>query len=116
MLSIIFFALLFGTGIIAAGPRAAPVTAFFDGATAVMLRLVKFVMELAPFGVCALIASAIGANGLGAFTSIFWLELSVLTGSAIQTLVVHGSMVRVGEWLQVMPFFCGSHGEIVVGF
>lgn len=116
MLSIIFFALLFGTGIIAAGPKAAPVTAFFEGATAVMLRLVQFVMELAPFGVCALIASAIGANGLGAFTSIFWLGLCVLIGSAIQTLIVHGSLLRFGAWLPVLPFFRGSTDAILVGF
>src|SRR3546814_6114508 len=73
-------------------------------------------MELAPFGVCALIASAIGANGLGAFTSIFWLGLCVLTGSAIQTLVVHGSLVRFGAWLPVLPFFRGSTDAILVGF
>jgi len=116
MLSIIFFALLFGTGILAAGEKAKIVASFFDGATAVMLRLVQFIMELAPFGVFALIAAVVGTSGFSAFTSIFWLALCVIVGSAIQTLIVHGSLVRFGAGLPLLPFFRGATDAILVGF
>lgn len=116
MLSIIFFALIFGSGIIAAGQKGEIVTAFFEGATAVMLKLVQFIMELAPFGVFALIAAVVGTSGFSAFANIFWLAVCVIAGSAIQTLLVHGSIVRFGAWLPVLPFFRGSTDAILVGF
>lgn len=116
MLSIIFFALLFGSGIIAAGKKAEIVTTFFEGATSVMLKLVQIIMELAPFGVFALIASVVGATGFSAFANVFWLGICVIVGSAIQTLLVHGSLVRFGAWLPVLPFFRGSTDAILVGF
>ena len=116
MLSVIFFALLFGSGIIVAGKRAEPLVRVFDAATAVMLTLVRLIMELAPIGVFALIASMIGASGFSAFASIFWLAICVILGSAIQTVIVHGSLVRFGAWLPVLPFFRGSTDAILVGF
>lgn len=116
MLSIIFFGILVGVGIIVAGEKARIVAQVFDGATAVMLRLVQIVMEVAPFGVFALIAVLVGTNGLGTFASVFWLGLCVILGSAVQTLIVHGALVRFGAWLPAGRFFRGSSEAIMVGF
>lgn len=116
MLSIIFFAIFVGTGIIAAGERAAILASFFEGATAVMLQLVRMVMEVAPFGVFALIAAVVGAHGFAAFANIFWLGVCVVIGSAVQTLIVHGALVRFGAWLPVGRFFRGITDAMLVGF
>lgn len=116
MMSIIFFAILFAIGILVAGPGGKIVADVFHGATAVMLKLVGIVMEAAPFGVFALMASLVGTSGFGAFTSIFWLALCVILGSAIQTLLVHGGLVRLGAWLPALPFFKGSSDALLVAF
>ena len=116
MLSIIFFAILVGIGIIAAGARAQIVAQVFDGATAVMLQLVRIVMEAAPFGVFALIATVVATNGAETFASVFWLGVCVIVGSAFQTLIVHGGLVRLGAWLPAGRFFRGITGAILVGF
>jgi Na+/H+-dicarboxylate symporter len=116
MLAVIFFALLFGAGLLVVRERAAPVTAVFDAAAAVMLQLVYFVMEVAPFGVFALIAWVMGTSGPAAFLNVFLLAVCVLIGCLVQTLVVHGSLVRFVARLPVVPFFRDITDAIVVAF
>jgi len=115
-LAVIFFAVLVGAGVIVAGESAAPLRRLLDAGSAVMLRIVGFVMETAPFGVFALIAVVVGANGPQTFVSVFWLAVCVIVGAAVQTVIVHGAVVRIGAWLPVMPFFRGIADAIMVGF
>jgi len=56
MLSVIVFAILFGVGILGAGAAAKPVADAIDGASHVFIKLVGYVMELAPLGAFALMA------------------------------------------------------------
>lgn len=115
-LAVIFFAALVGAGVIVAGEAAEPVRRLLASGSEVMLRIVGFVMEVAPFGVFALIAVVVGANGPETFVSIFWLTLCVIAGSLFQTLIVHGGVVRLGAWLPTLPFFRGVADAIMVGF
>jgi Na+/H+-dicarboxylate symporter len=73
-------------------------------------------MELAPFGVFALIAVAVGSGGLAMFTSVLKLGLCVVVGAAVQTLLVHGSLLRVFGGLTLLPFLRGSRDAILIGF
>jgi Na+/H+-dicarboxylate symporter len=41
-------------------------------------------MEATPFGVFALIANAVAANGAAVFVNVGWLALAVVLGSLIQ--------------------------------
>ena len=56
VLAIIFFAILLGIGLISVGESARPVTELLDVGVAVVLRVTGWVLEVAPFGVFALIA------------------------------------------------------------
>ncbi|WP_369061016.1 dicarboxylate/amino acid:cation symporter [Caulobacter sp. 73W] len=116
MLAIIVFAIFVGAGILAAGPRAAPLAAMLDAASAVMLHIVKFVMEVAPFGVFGLVATAIGTNGPAVFLNIGLLALCVVLASAVQSMIVHGLLLRVVARLPVMPFYLSILDAIVVAF
>nr|WP_245842544.1 dicarboxylate/amino acid:cation symporter [Sphingomonas laterariae] len=115
-LAVIFFALLIGAGVVAAGEVADPVRRLLAGGSQVMLKIVGFVMEVAPFGVFALIAVVVGANGPETFVSILKLALCVLAGAMFQTFIVHGGVVRLLAWLPVAPFFRGIADAIMVGF
>ncbi|WP_269714073.1 dicarboxylate/amino acid:cation symporter [Caulobacter sp. NIBR2454] len=116
MLAIIVFAIFVGSGILVAGPRAAPLAAVLDATSAVMLHIVKFVMEVAPFGVFGLVATAIGANGPAVFINIGLLALCVVIASAVQSLIVHGLLLRLVARLPVTPFYLSILDAIVVAF
>lgn len=116
-LSVIFFAILVGAGVIAAGKGAEPVRAFLNGASDVMLKIVGFVMETAPFGVFALIAVVMGTSGPASFLAILKLAICVVVGSTVVTLLIHGVIVvRLMAWLSPLPFFRGIADAIMVGF
>lgn len=116
VLAVIFFALLLGVGILVVGEAAQPMQRVFDAGSAVMLQITYFVMELAPFGVFALIAWVVGVSGPDAFVSVFKLALCVIIGCAVQTLVVHGGLIRLLGRLPVRPFFRDVTDAIVVAF
>src|SRR3546814_6600829 len=61
-LAVIFFAVLVGAGVIAAGKEGEPLRRLLASGSDVMLRIVGFVMETAPFGVFALIAVVMGTT------------------------------------------------------
>lgn len=116
-LAVIFFAILVGAGVIAAGKGAEPVRQLLNAGSEVMLKIVGFVMETAPFGVFALIAVVMGTTGPSSFIAVLKLGLCVVIGSAIVTLLIHGVIVvRLMAWLSPLPFFRGIADAIMVGF
>jgi len=116
LLPVIFFALLLGGAILAAAKKGQPVASLFESGAEVMQKMVGFVMELAPFGVFALIAAMVGTGGTEVFISVAPLALCVLGGCMFQTFIVHGLVVRLLAWLPVLPFFRGSTDAMLVAF
>ncbi len=86
MLAIIFFALIFGAGILVQGERARPMARILDQASEALLGATRIVMEVAPFGVFALIAWVMGTSGPQAFTSVFKLAIAVYGGCLLHML------------------------------
>lgn len=116
LLAVIFFAIFFGAGVLTAGERAAPISNALQVLSDIMLKMVGFVMELAPFGVFALVAAVMGTSGPQTFVSVFTLAMCVLAGSLFQSLVVHGLVVRLLAWLPVWPFFRDIVDAVMVAF
>ncbi len=75
LLPIIVFSLLFAAALTTVGDKGKPVIQFFDGLNEVMMKLVIWIMYLAPLGIFALIASRLGAAGGGA---AFWSEIGAV--------------------------------------
>jgi Na+/H+-dicarboxylate symporter len=116
MLALIFVAILFGVGTVLTGEAGKPFAAFLQATSAVLLKVVTIVMEATPFGVFALIANAVAANGAAVFVHVGWLALAVIVGSLIQMLVVHSLLLRLVAKLPVLPFFRGIVDALVVAF
>lgn len=116
LLSVIFFAILLGAGIALAAEAGLPLAALFRAGSAVMLRLVSIVMETAPIGVFALVTWVAGTAGIHALTGILTLALCVLIGSTIQTLVAHGTLVRIGAGLRLRRFYGGVAPSMLMAF
>jgi len=116
MLALIFVAILFGVGTVLTGDAGKPFATFLQATSAVLLKVVTIVMEATPFGVFALIANAVAANGAAVFVHVGWLALAVVAGSLIQMLVVHSLLLRLVAKLPVLPFFRGIVDALVVAF
>ncbi|WP_448665212.1 dicarboxylate/amino acid:cation symporter [Sphingomonas sp. CJ20] len=116
MLALIFVAILVGVGTVLAGEPAKPFAALLQSTSAVLLKIVGLVMEATPFGVFALIANAVAANGAAVFVHVGWLALAVVLGSLIQIVLVHSLILRLLARLPVLPFFRGIVDALVVAF
>jgi len=116
MLALIFVAILTGIGTLLAGEAGKPFAGLLQSASAVLLRIVGIVMEATPFGVFALIANAVAANGAAVFVHVGWLALAVLLGSALQIVLVHSLILRLLARVPVLPFFRGIIDALVVAF
>lgn len=116
MLALIFVAIMFGVGTVVSGEAGRPFANLLQSTSAVLLKVVGIVMEATPFGVFALIANAVAANGAAVFVNVGWLALAVLLGSAIQLVVVHSLVLKFLARLPVLPFFRGVVDALVVAF
>jgi Na+/H+-dicarboxylate symporter len=116
MLAIIFVAILLGIGTLVAGEAGKPFANLLQSATAVLLKIVGIVMEATPFGVFALIANAVAANGAAVFVNVGWLALAVLLGSALQILIVHSLILRLLARVPIGRFYRGIIDALVVAF
>ena len=116
MLAIIFTAVLLGVGSVVAGEAGRPVVALLQGLAAVLLHVVRIVMEVTPFGVFALIANAVAGGGAAVFVNVGWLALCVVAASLFQMLVVHAALIRLWARLPVARFYRGIVDALAVAF
>ena len=116
VLSIIFFAILFGVGIIAMGEKGRPIGTAIESAAEVVLKITHWVMSLAPFGVFALIAFMVGNQGLETFKALALLAAAVYLGCIIHMAVVYGGIVKFGLGLPLVRFFRGIFDAQAVAY
>lgn len=116
ILGVIFFSILLGSAILALGERGEPVKRVFENGAEMMLVIVRVVMETAPFGVFALIAWVTGTSGLEVFQHVFYFALALVIGCAIQTIIVHGGLLRLVAGLPAWPFFRDIPDAVIVAF
>jgi Na+/H+-dicarboxylate symporter len=116
MLPVILFSILVGVGVVLAREEGQPLARFLASASAVLLRIVRLVMELTPFGVFALVANAVAANGLQVFAHIGWLALAVLIGSVLQMVLVHLPLVRIAAGIGPRRFLGGIVDALAIAF
>lgn len=116
MLAIIFFAVFVAMGTLTLGERAQPVADVIVAGSQVMMRLIAFVIETAPFGVFGLVAVAVGMNGPGVFLHVSLLALGVLIGCIVVTLGVQPLLVRLLARLPALTFLRGVLDAGLVAF
>ena len=105
MLQVIVFAILFGLALTLAGGAGKRVLAACGDLNEVVMKLVGIVMELAPYGVFALIARTFALEGFGAFGPLMGYFLTVLLALGLHCLGVYPLILRFLGGLKVRPFF-----------
>ncbi|WP_461210917.1 dicarboxylate/amino acid:cation symporter [Desulfocurvus sp. DL9XJH121] len=116
LLQILFFAVAFGFAISALGDRGKPLAEFFDLVTQAMIKLTAMVMELAPYGVFALIAYTVGHYGLSILLPLGKLILTMYVVSVIHACVVYGLAVRGYGGVKVKDFLTIMTEPLLVAF
>lgn len=116
MLAIIFFALMFGAGILMAGERGQPLAALADSGSEAMLKVTHIVMEVAPFGVFALIAKVVGTGGVQQLFTVVPLAASVIVACILHVLITHGAIMKFLLKLPPGRFFRDITGAQLVAF
>jgi Na+/H+-dicarboxylate symporter len=116
ILAIIFFALLVGVAGLIVGEKAKPIADLVDSASEIMLKITGWVMEVAPFGVFALIAWVSGTQGVLALLDVVRLAAAVFLGCFLHVFLVHGGIMRFLLKLSPMKFFKGASDAMLVAF
>lgn len=115
VLQIIVFAVLFAFGLTLSGERGKPVLNVLESVAEIMYALAHFIMRLAPIGVFALIASAVGAMGIRVIYPLMKFLACNYLACLIQIVLVFGLTLRYAK-LEITPFFKGMKDAIVVAF
>ena len=102
LLPLILFAILLSAALTTVGNKGQHVIAFFDGLNEALMKVVIWLMYLAPVGIFALIAARLGKAGGGdAFfaqlSAVAWHVVTVLSGLGLHFLVLAVILVLVAR-------------------
>lgn len=116
MLQVIFFAIMTGIALtLIPKDKAEPVIKFFDGVFEAMIKIVLIVIEIAPYGVFALIADAVGSFGLDILASL--LKYTVVTAAGLSVmLILYPFVVKLFSGMNPMTFARGIRPAQLVAF
>jgi len=96
MLQIVFAALAIGVALtLVPKKKGAPVLAFCDGMTDVIIKIVHVVMLCAPVAVFCLIAGVVADMGLGVLKALVVYSLVVVAGLAVMMLVIYPTVLKI---------------------
>lgn len=117
MLQIVFFALIVGVTLTAIPKeKAEPVIKFFDGFSNMMIKMVDYIMKIAPYGVFALISATISEFGFDILQTLFWYAITLLLGLFIHQFLVLGTFVKVFANMNPVKFFRGIREVMLIAF
>ena len=93
MLPIIFFAVLLGLAITLSGEKGKRISDWFQDFNAVIMKLVTIVMQVAPYGVFALIANMAATSNAGDFMAVGKYIILVFAVLFLQAIVVYPTLI-----------------------
>lgn len=109
IIPVMLFSILVAVAIIVEGhkkPEAVkPVKDFFKSASEVMFRVTRFILQLTPYGVFALMAQVASKYGVSSLLPLIKVIGAVYLASIIQVIVVHGGLIAFVAKLNPVKFF-----------
>lgn len=124
MLQVVFFAIIVGIALLQIPKdKGKPVMDFFNGINEVIIKIVQYIMLIAPYGVFALIASLIveiaGNDPSQAWELLYallWYTICVILGMMIMMVVVYPILIRYFSKIKYLDFFKGMRPAMLLGF
>ena len=116
MIQIVVFAIFFGLIIGAVGKKAEPVRVLLEGLYQIMVKMVWAIMEIAPYGVFALMAWLTGVTGFKALLPLAKYILATIIGVTFQTVIVVSIFVALIARVNPWQFYKRSLDYMMVAF
>ena len=117
MLQVIFLALIFGAALALIPPeRAGPVLRVLEGVNDGIIKVIDMVMKVAPLGVLALVAAAIGQFGPSVLLSLLRYSLVILAGLVLYAFGVISIVLVVWGGISPARFFRATRDAILIAF
>lgn len=124
MLQVVFIAILLGIGIIQIEKQKGQrLMTLFDDFNDVIIKIVDYIMLIAPYGVFALLASVIVdlagddlARALDLLLALGWYSFAVLAGLLAHTFLVYFSLFKLFSSMSLKNFLRGMRPAILLGF
>ncbi len=116
VLPTIFFSLLLGAVIANIGPPGDPLAHLFASLSDVMMRMVEWILLLAPAGACALLATQVAGSGLGVLATLAKYMATVLTGLGIHAFVTLPLLLVFIGRMPIRQFTVGIRDAIALAF
>lgn len=116
ILQILFFAILFGMAINLIGKEGKALSPIFEAGASAMYKLTSLVMELAPYGVFALMASFAGTHGVSSLLPLLKLVLVIYGGFLLLVLFVYAPIIWFVGGLSPSYFFKRLREVLIFAF
>ena len=117
MIQIVFFAVIFGITLTFIEKRKADaVISVFDGVNETMIKMVEFIMIMAPYGVFALMAATIADFGFEILQTLIWYIFAVILGLTLQVFIVYAPLVKIFGKMGIFKFLKGMRNAQAIAF
>lgn len=116
ILAVVVFALLVGAALVAGGKQLQAVNTLFNQSFQLIMRIVGWIMVLAPIGIFALMAKLIATENLAVLGSLAKFA-TVVTGTTIfHGLVVLPALLWIFGRMSPLTFFRGARPALITAF
>lgn len=116
LLSLMFFALIFGIALSVTKERTEYLTKLMEGVYDVVMKIIDFAMKLAPYGVAALIFSSASQLGFQIVSTLLNYILIVLGALIIHMLLTYSAIIRLVLKKNPLEFFKCISEVIITAF
>ena len=116
MLPIIFISIAVGLGILTAREKGVLVGNFFEAANEVFMNIMMFIVNLAPYGVFALMSWVVANHGPGLFIGLGTVLLAAYLAYILHMAIVYSIAVSSLGGMSPLKFFKGMGPAMAVAF
>lgn len=117
MLQIVFFVVFFGISLTFVSEETrTPVVSFFNGTSETLIKMVGFVMLMAPYGVFALISATVADFGFEIISTLIWYIFAVLLGLSLHMILVYFPIIKFFTKFSIKEFFFGMRNAQAIAF
>ncbi|MBM7870695.1 Na+/H+-dicarboxylate symporter [Clostridium pascui] len=116
MLQIIFFAIFTGVSATYIGEKGEVYLKFCNSLAEIMYKITEMIMNLAPYGVFALIVPVIAANGPKVLLPLIKLILVCYAGFILHSILVYSLSIKAFSKISPAEFFKGVSGPAALAF
>ncbi|MDT8285139.1 MAG: dicarboxylate/amino acid:cation symporter [Thermovirgaceae bacterium] len=116
ILQIIVFALFLGISAVFAGEKGKPLIRGMDSIAEAMYKMTGLVMQLAPYGVFALIATTVAKYGLSVLAPFGKVIFAVYLGCFLQAIIVYSGLLAFWAHISPIRFFNGIKEASLTAF